>query len=174
VPDDVLAQIRDLVRPVLDQCGVELFDAQWDTRGGHATLRLVIDCLAGITLDDCERVSSAAATVLDAYDPIADAYTLEVSSPGAERPLRDLDDWRRHVGRRVNVRFRNGEAETVVEGALLRVDDDAVEVETAPRRARAPHPRQHAEDAPAPAPAHRPAVRVAVADILAARLAVEM
>jgi ribosome maturation factor RimP len=173
VPADVLAQIRDLVRPTLAQCGVELFDAQWDGRTAPRTLRLVIDSAAGVSLDDCERVSTAVAAVLDVHDPIPEAYLLEVSSPGAERPLRDLDDWRRHVGRRVNIRYRNGDAETVVEGTLLSVADGALEVETAARRTRAPHPREVAAGA-VRAATPGAAARIALDDVIAGRLAVEL
>jgi ribosome maturation factor RimP len=173
VPADVLTQIRDLVRPTLAQCGVELFDAQWDGRTEPRTLRLVIDAENGVSLDDCERVSNAVAVLLDVHDPIPDAYLLEVSSPGAERGLRDLEDWRRHVGQRVNVRYRSGDAEAVVEGNLVSVDGDAVEVETAARRGRAPHPREVAAGA-VHAETRGPVTRVAFVDVVAGRLAVEL
>jgi ribosome maturation factor RimP len=173
VSADVLTQIRDLVRPTLAQCGVELFDAQWDGRTEPRTLRLVIDSASGVSLDDCERVSNAVAVLLDVHDPIPEAYLLEVSSPGAERALRDLDDWRRHVGQRVNVRYRNGDAETVVEGNLVGVDGDVVEVETAARRGRVPHPREIAAGAARPE-ARGAVTRIALADVVAGRLAVEL
>lgn len=173
MPADVLTQIRDLVRPTLAQCGVELFDAQWDGRTEPSTLRLVIDSASGVSLDDCERVSNAVAVLLDVHDPIPDAYLLEVSSPGAERPLRDVEDWRRHVGQRVNVRYRNGDAETVLEGNLLGVDADNVEVETAARRGRAPHPSEIAAGVPRPE-SRGSVTRIAFADVVAGRLAVEL
>ena len=132
--DDALRRITDLVEPSLRQCGVELYDAQFTGAGGHATLRLLIDREGGVSLDDCERVSTAVSAVLDAHDPIDGAYALEVSSPGAERPLRDRRDWQRQVGRRVNVRLHAGDADEVVEGRLLAVDDGGVEVEVRERR----------------------------------------
>lgn len=136
--DDVLARIRTLVAPALLQCGVELFDVQWDAQGTPPVLRLLIDRAGGVRLDDCERASHAVAAVIDAADPVDGPYTLEVSSPGAERPLGDAEDWRRHVGSRVNVRFRSGSGETVLEGRLLAVADDSVDVESVERRRRAP------------------------------------
>lgn len=132
---DALRRIADLVEPSLRQCGVELVDAEWE----HETLRLVIEKPGGVSLDDCERVSVAVGAVLDAYDPIEGPYQLEVSSPGAERPLGDLADWRRQVGRRVNVRYRTGATEAVVEGRLLGVSDESVEVEVRDRRTRRSH-----------------------------------
>lgn len=119
--NDMSQQIAEIVRPSLAHLGVELIDVQWSGRGRGAVLRLVIDREGGATLDDCERVSKAAGAVLDAYDPIDASYRLEVSSPGAERPLRTLDEWRDALGRRVNARVRSGEGERVVEGRLMSV-----------------------------------------------------
>jgi ribosome maturation factor RimP len=155
MPNHALERITELVQPSLTQCGVELFDAQWDGATHPPTLRLLIERAEGVTLDDCERVSTAVSAVLDAYDPIAGAYRLEVSSPGAERPLRNLDDWRSHLGRRVNVRFRSGDGDAVVEGTLTGVGDDRVEVEARERRG----PRT---------------LTIPTVDVLAARLAVNI
>ena len=153
--NDALARITELVLPSLTQCGVELYGAEWDGRNTPPTLRLLIEKPGGVGLDDCEQVSHAVAAVLDAHDPISSAYTLEVSSPGAERPLLDREQWLRALGKRVNVRFRSGEADTVVEGRLLAVAEDAVEVEVRERR-------------------NMGAVRIPVADVVEARLAVEI
>jgi len=125
--------IADLVTPSLDHLGVDLIDLQWTGRGRGAVLRLVIDRAGGVTLDDCERVSNAVGAVLDAHDPIDASYRLEVSSPGAERPLRSFDDWRAALGRRVNVRLRDGDSETVVEGRLVSLSDSAAQLEVRDR-----------------------------------------
>jgi len=135
---------------------VELYDAQWVARGHTPVLRLVIDKPEGVDLDDCARVSNAVSAVLDAYDPIEDRYELEVSSPGAERPLRTEQDWERALGRRVNVRFRHGDDEAVLEGTLreLGLSDDSITVEARERKAVVP-------------------VRIPRQDILTARRALE-
>ena len=138
--NETAQQIADLVRPSLDHLGIELVDVRWSGRGQGAVLRLIIDRDGGVSLDDCERVSKAAGAVLDAYDPIVSSYRLEVSSPGAERPLHTLDDWRNALGRRVNVRLRSGDGERVVEGRLMSVSAGgdaagwAAEVETKDKR----------------------------------------
>lgn len=112
-------EIAELLRPSLAHLGVDLVDVHWSGRGRGAVLRVVIDRAGGVTLDDCERVSNAASAVLDAADPIESSYRLEVSSPGAERPLRTVEEWRAALGRRVNVRLRSGDGERVVEGTLV-------------------------------------------------------
>jgi ribosome maturation factor RimP len=127
LPDQ--AVLGDLLGPALTQLGVELVEVQWrgGSRGGK--LRLVIDRAGGVDLDDCERASMTAGAILDAYDPIEGPYSLEVSSPGAERPIRTEAEWRSAVGRRVHVRFRDGEAEQVVEGRLLAAGGPELEIE---------------------------------------------
>ncbi len=128
-------QLTELVRPSLRHLGLDLVDLQWRP-GRSSLLRLVIDSAEGVTLDDCERVSQAVGAVLDAYDPIVGRYSLEVTSPGAERPLQTEAEWHAAVGRRVNVRVRSGQAEMVVEGRLLRLDESTAEIEARDRHRR--------------------------------------
>ncbi|MDQ6855663.1 MAG: ribosome maturation factor RimP [Candidatus Dormibacteraeota bacterium] len=128
-------QLTELVQPSLRHLGLDLVELQWRP-GRTSVLRLVIDSPSGVSLDDCERVSHAVGAVLDAYDPIAGRYALEVSSPGAERPLRSELEWQSAVGRRVNVRMRSGDAELIVEGRLLHLDDASVEIEARDRNRR--------------------------------------
>jgi ribosome maturation factor RimP len=128
-------QLTELVQPSLRHLGLDLVDLQWRP-GRSSVLRLVIDSPRGVGLDDCERVSHAVGAVLDAYDPIAGRYALEVSSPGAERPLRSELEWQSAVGRRINVRVRSGDAELIVEGRLLHLDDASVEIEARDRNRR--------------------------------------
>ena len=114
-----VAGIASLLRPSFAHLGIDLVDVQWSGHGRGAVLRLVIDRAGGgVTLDDCERASNTASAVLDVYDPIDHPYRLEVSSPGAERPIRRPEEWVAAVGRRVNVRLREGESELILEGRL--------------------------------------------------------
>jgi ribosome maturation factor RimP len=154
--DSALDRITELVEPSLRQLGVELYDAQWDSRGRTPVLRLLIDKPEGVGLDDCARVSNAVSAVLDAYDPIDDRYELEVSSPGAERPLRNQQDWERALGKRVNVRFRHGDDEVILEGRLIELglSDGTVTVEAKERKTAVP-------------------VSIPLADVVAARRALE-
>lgn len=126
--------IAEMLRPSLTHLGIELLHVHWSGKGRGAVLRLVIDRQEGVSLDDCERVSNTASAVLDSYDPIDAQYRLEVSSPGAERPLRTPDEWRAALGRRVNVRLRSDDAETVVEGRLVGISDSTAELQLRDKR----------------------------------------
>ncbi len=132
--DDV-SGIACLLRPSFAHLGIDLVDVQWSGHGRGAVLRLVIDRAGGgVTLDDCERASNTASAVLDVNDPIDHPYRLEVSSPGAERPIRRADEWTAAVGRRVNARLRDGDSELVLEGKLVSVSGGEAEIEVRDRR----------------------------------------
>jgi len=108
--------------------GYELYAVEQGGAGGR-TLRISIDKPEGrVSLEDCERVSQVAGPLLDQADLIPGPYQLEVSSPGAERPLRSRDEYERFQGRRVNIRYRSGQAEAVVEGTLEVVDQAGIAV----------------------------------------------
>ena len=131
--DDV-SGIASLLRPSFAHLGIDLVDVQWSGHGRGAVLRLVIDRAGGVTLDDCERASNTASAVLDVNDPIDHPYRLEVSSPGAERPIRRAEEWTAAVGRRVNARLRDGDSELVLEGKLVSVSGGEAEIEVRDRR----------------------------------------
>ena len=120
-----LQEVRQLIEPSLGSLG---FTVDELTRTGKA-LRLVIDRASGVvSVDDCQRVSELVGPLLDQADLIPDSYTLEVWSPGAERPLRSQADYLRFMGFLVNVRARSGDAEVIVEGTLERVDEGGITV----------------------------------------------
>jgi ribosome maturation factor RimP len=110
--------------------GYELVDVEVKReRGGHL-VRLYVDKEGGIGLDELQSVSEEVSAILDAEDPIDGAYTLEVSSPGLDRPLKSEADYRRFVGRLVKVssyepwegrRHWTGRLQSVDEGALFLV-----------------------------------------------------
>ncbi len=95
-----------LIEPVLAQLGYELVELEYAAGRTNAVVRIFIDQPAGISVDDCERVSRDVAALLDVDDPIPTAYTLEVSSPGFDRVLRTPAHFERFVGERVFVELR--------------------------------------------------------------------
>lgn len=126
MPTWPLVEIQKLLEPTISHMGYSIYSLMQGGSGGR-TLRITIDKPEGfISLDDCERVSQVAGPLLDQADLIADSYTLEVSSPGAERKLRDQAEYERFVGRKVNIRYRSGETEVALEGQLASVDDAGV------------------------------------------------
>jgi ribosome maturation factor RimP len=98
--------LEQLLAPVVAAQGCELWGLEFSIQGRRGLLRLYIDTPQGVTLEDCERVSRQVSAVLDVEDPIASAYTLEVSSPGMDRPLYTPAQFARYVGQRIAVRLR--------------------------------------------------------------------
>src|ERR1700761_5568292 len=95
-----------LIEPVLGRLGYELVEVEYAAGRTQAVVRLFIDQPAGITVDDCERVSREVAALLDVEDPVPTAYTLEVSSPGFDRVLRTPAHFARFAGERVFVELK--------------------------------------------------------------------
>jgi ribosome maturation factor RimP len=91
-----------LAKQVADEHGVELFDIELLGRG-KMLLRAFIDKEGGVTLDDCERFSRSLSAILDVENPLPCSYTLEVSSPGLDRPLRDMKDFQKNSGKLARV-----------------------------------------------------------------------
>ncbi len=95
-----------LLEPVIEAMGYELLGIEQASKGGTDLLRIYIDQDGGIRVEDCERVSGQVSGVLDVEDPLKGAYTLEVSSPGLDRPLFTLAQFEQHIGAEANVRLR--------------------------------------------------------------------
>ncbi|MGH9282057.1 MAG: ribosome maturation factor RimP [Acidimicrobiales bacterium] len=123
---DPATRVRELVEPVLAADGLELVDVQF----ASGTLQVFVDRPGGIDLDTISAVSTSVSRLLDQHDPVPGGrYTLEVSSPGLERPLRRPDHFRRFVGSTVAVRTHpDVEGERRVEGSLESADDEGVVV----------------------------------------------
>jgi ribosome maturation factor RimP len=92
-----------LARQVADDQNVEMLEVRSLGRGKGALLRVTIDRIGGVTLDDCERFSRSLGLLLDAKDSLRGPYNLEVSSPGLDRPLTELKDFERHRGKLVRI-----------------------------------------------------------------------
>lgn len=123
--------VEEMVTPILQEFGLELVEVEFKKEGANWILRVFIDRLEGsVDLDDCAHVSERLSTVLDETDPIPNAYFLEVSSAGAERPLRNDRDFERAVGKRVFLSFYEPFLDRkFVEGTLVNYQDNAVAVQ---------------------------------------------
>src|SRR3979411_2459522 len=121
MPTWPITSIRELLEPTIKHMGYELYSLDQSGHSGR-TLRIAIDRGEPITIADCERVSRVVGPLVDHSNLIAGTYDLEVSSPGADCPLRNHGEDERFNGRRVNVRYRTSDTETVAEGPLVAVD----------------------------------------------------
>ena len=102
----VVDRISEAVSPILWTLGLELADVVCVGQGPRSVVRVFIDKSEGVTLDDCERAHKALGPALDVADPFPHAYTLEVSSPGLDRPFKRIQDYRRAIGKRVTLKLR--------------------------------------------------------------------
>jgi ribosome maturation factor RimP len=124
-----------LIEPVLGRLGYELVELEYAAGRSQAVVRLFIDQPAGITVEDCERVSREVAALLDVEDPVPTAYTLEVSSPGFDRVLRTPAHFGRFVGSRVFVELKvPREGRKRFTGMLQLADGKGIELEVDRRK----------------------------------------
>ncbi|WP_043112313.1 ribosome maturation factor RimP [Solimonas flava] len=124
-------RLEQILEPVIESIGYELLLLEYSPSPRNAMLRLYIDAPAGITIDDCERVSKEVAGVLDVEDPIRSAYRLEVSSPGLDRPLVKPAHFLRFVGEQARVQLiapLNGRRRYV--GFIRGLEGDTLRLET--------------------------------------------
>lgn len=102
---------------------------EYVSQGKHSVLRIYIDKEGGILVEDCEAVSRQASAILDVEDPISSEYTLEVSSPGMDRPLFTLEQFASHAGEQVKIKLRSPfEGRRNFQGLLRGVEEQDVVV----------------------------------------------
>lgn len=117
----------ELLQPVAEGLGYEFVGLEYLPSGKHSVLRIYIDHENGISVDDCERVSHQVSGVLEVEDPIRGQYTLEVSSPGLDRPLFTREHYERFLGQRATVRTDVPlDGRRKFTGVLKTVDDDVL------------------------------------------------
>jgi ribosome maturation factor RimP len=144
--EERLQQMRAAAERVARSYGLEIFGVQFRRESGGWMLRVIIDRPTrideqgrviveqpehSIGIEDCQRVSQDLSALLDVEDPVEQAYTLEVSSPGLERPLRDRQDYERFAGRIAKIVVRDAiNGQMHFEGRLRGVEDDALVLES--------------------------------------------
>ena len=126
-------RLRALVESGVNALGFDLVDVELIGGRSHQTLRIYIDCRGGITVDDCADVSRHVSAILDVEDPLPGSYTLEVSSPGLDRPLVTRADFERYRGETIKLRTHEPVAgRRNFTGRLLGVTGDSVTLEVGP------------------------------------------
>ncbi len=125
-----LERLTDLAAPVVAGLGYELWGIEFIAQGRHTVLRVFIEAESGIDVDDCAKVSRQFGGVLDVEDPISGEFTLEVSSPGMDRPLFTLKHYERFTGHRVELRLRAPfEGRRKFRGLIKGIEEDDVIIE---------------------------------------------
>jgi ribosome maturation factor RimP len=130
--DEIVSEIGNLARPILAARGIELVEIVLRGSPGRQLVRLDIDRAGpcGIGLSDCQDVSRELGEALDRTELMPGSYTLEVSSPGIDRPIRSADDFRRNTGRRLVVTTRGEDgAERSYVGTLVGCENDELRLE---------------------------------------------
>ena len=102
---DVENTVREILLPIADKTEAELVDVEFIKEGPNRYLSVFVDKAGGITIDDCEVISRALEKVLDERDIIEEAYILEVSSPGIDRPLKTEADFIKYAGETVDIKL---------------------------------------------------------------------
>ena len=139
---DVVEHVRTVAARVAASYGLDIFDVQFRREAAGMVLRIQIDrpgpastAEDSVSVDDCAAVSRDLSAVLDVEDIVPTAYTLEVSSPGLDRPLRTVDDFRRFAGRRAKLVMREAvDGQTFFKGQLGGVEGDQVVIDAEDRR----------------------------------------
>ncbi len=128
--EDYEAGFEKILLPVTEENGVEIYDVEYVKEGSDWYLRAYIDKEGGVTIDDCEAVSRALEAKLDEADPIEQAYILEVSSPGIDRPLKKDEDFVKYQGEMIDVKlYKAQEGRKQFQGKLLGLADGVVSLE---------------------------------------------
>lgn len=126
------SKLTDMLTAPVEALGYKLWGIDYVQAGKHSTVRVYIDSDNGISIDDCAEASRQISAVMDVEDPIVNEYTLEVSSPGVDRPLFTVEQYGMYIGEEVKVLLNmpvNGSrklkgAVTKVEGQMLSLQVD--------------------------------------------------
>lgn len=127
-----LDQLRKIIAPVISDQGIELVDMELKGAPGRRFLRIIVDTESGIQVGQCSELSRLLSDLLDTENPIDGRYTLEVTSPGIDRPLRTERDFRRNLGRLIAVEYQAPESpeRCQVNGKIIAVTENSITVES--------------------------------------------
>ena len=134
-----IEHVRQIAERVAKSQGLELWDLEFRGGGKARMLRIYIDKPEGVTHEDCANVSREVGTILDVEDAVPGSYTLEVSSPGLDRRLRNAADYERFTGSKVKLQTRDlVENQKHFEGRLAKIEDGRVTLDIGGSKKHAP------------------------------------
>ncbi len=138
--EEIIRKVKALAEEVLQTTDLSLEDIELLGSPGRLILRVTIDSPRGVSINDCERISRQLEALLDIEDPIPGSYTLEVSSPGLDRPLKKIEDFVRFSGRLVRVSTTEKIAnQTFFVGRIRAVEADNVVLEVRGKLVKIPY-----------------------------------
>jgi len=119
--------VTELIDTTIQALGLDLWGVELLQQGKYSLLRIYIEREEGVTIEDCEKVSRQVSALLDVEDPIAGEYTLEVSSPGMDRPLFSIKQYSKYVGSEVDLKLRRSiDGRRKFKGQIIKVSGDIV------------------------------------------------
>lgn len=127
----VSEQVLELVAPIAESFGLEVIEVLYEKKYDGMNLTIVIDKDGGVTINDCETLHRAIDAPLDELDPIDCAYTLNVSSPGIDRPLKTERDYKRNLNKKISVKlYKAVNSKKSFVGILTAYDDETFTITT--------------------------------------------
>lgn len=132
-------RINEMAKEIATAQDLALEEVKLIRRGRKAILRVTIDKPGGVTLNDCERMSRELEALMDVEDLIKGTYTLEVSSPGLDRPLKKPEDFRKHLGKLIRlVTLKKIDNQSFFVGRILSVEEDSLSLMVAEKQVTVP------------------------------------
>ncbi len=133
---DTLEQIKQILQPILGEHSAELVDITLSRINNKAYLRVLVDKQGGINIDECSRINRELGDALDANSAIQDSYTLEVSSPGLDRSLKNKRDFEKIIGKQIALFTKAPvEGKPFFQGTAEAIDDEGVSLKLKDNRA---------------------------------------
>jgi len=119
--------VTELIDTTIQALGLDLWGVELLQQGKYSLLRIYIEREEGVTIEDCEKVSRQVSALLDVEDPISGEYTLEVSSPGMDRPLFSIEHYSQYVGSEVDLKLRRPlDGRRKFKGQIIKVSGNIV------------------------------------------------
>ena len=128
---EIIERVNELIANYLEKNGIELVDITYKREQGGMVLRLLVDTPQGITIDECEKLNNFLSETLDKEDMISERYTVEVASPGLDRPIITYRDFQRVLGKTLDITtYQTIDGRKTHEGKFIGMDKENVVIES--------------------------------------------